>query len=275
MDHRVLALAKEHRCDDCMEIKLPVPHMGVSLHTCETLWHTVQVDIGHFTLGSQIVSVLFMLDEASRFLVAYELFRHEKSESRNATTEEIIKGLEQAWVQYHGFPNRIRSDPEGCFRGIAFEDWCKTRGIEWAPCAAEAHSQIGIVEATLSKTKEDIRAFLRSSDSEPFSAILQMVSAHNELDRIGGFAPAQWACGRLPSLDRRLFEGGNADPVHSTEGSLGSDLRANLQLRVEAEKHLRRSQAVMKVGRAMNSQTDRIKFFFLEIWCITAGSKFQ
>ena len=255
VDKRVLALAKELRCDDCMEIKLPAPHMGVSLHTCDTLWHTVQVDVGYFTVGSQVVAVLFMIDEASRFLVCFELFRHEKSESRNATTEEIIKGLEQAWVQYHGFPNRVRSDPEGCFRGTAFEDWCTTRGIEWSPCAAEDHSQIGIVEATLGKIKNDIRAFLRSSDSDPFSAILQMVSAHNELDRIGGFAPAQWAYGRLPSLDGRLFEGGNADPVHSTEGALGSDLRANLQLRVMAEEQYRRSQAAMKISRAMNSQT--------------------
>lgn len=63
------------------------------------------------------------------------------------------------------------------------------------------------------------------------------------MSRIGGFAPAQWAYGRLPSLDGRLFEGGNADPVHSTEGALGSDLKANLQLRVMAEEQYRRSQA--------------------------------
>ena len=39
--------------------------------------------------------------------------------------------------------------------------------------------------------------------------IFHMASAHNQMDRVGGYAPAQWAYGRLPSLDNRLFEGGN------------------------------------------------------------------
>ena len=42
--------------------------------------------------------------------------------------------------------------------------------------------------------------------------------------------------------------------MHSSEGTLGTDMRSNLQLRVHAEEVYRRSQAVMKVNRAMNSQ---------------------
>ena len=48
VDSRVLSLALEHRCDECHEVKLPVPHHGVSYHTCDILWHTVQMDMEDF-----------------------------------------------------------------------------------------------------------------------------------------------------------------------------------------------------------------------------------
>ena len=253
VDRRLVQLAYEHRCDDCKEVHLPVPHRNVTLHQTETLWHTLQVDIGQFPFQDIVVHVMFMIDEASRFLVAYELFRHKKQESRNATTEEIILALEQGWVQYHGLPNTLRSDPEGCFRGLDLESWAKSRGVEVAPCPGEDHGQIGVVEATIGKIKEDARTFLRSQDCDPFVGILQMVSAHNHLDRIGGFAPSQWAYGRFPTLGNRLFEGGNEIPFHCTE-AVDSDLRANLNLRVKAEELYRRSQAVFKINRALNSK---------------------
>ena len=260
-DPRVVKLALEHRCDDCMEVHLPVPHKKVSMHTTETLWHTMQMDIGQFPFEETVIHVLFMIDEASRFLVAHELFRHHKKESMNATTPRIISAIESSWVQYHGLPNVIRHDPEGCFRGILLDEWARSRGVELQPCPGEDHGQIGVVEATIGKIKTDARTFLRSEACDPFVGILQMVSAHNQLDRIGGFAPAQWAYGRLPSLDNRLFEGGNELPVHTSEAAMGTDLRANLNLRVKAEEFYRRSQAVFKINRALNTQPKQFQVF--------------
>lgn len=48
---------------------------------------------------------------------------------------------------------------------------------------------------------------------------------------------------------------------HSTEGTLGTDLRANLNIRVKAEEQYRRTQAVSQIGRAMNSQPRRFEVF--------------
>lgn len=44
-------------------------------------------------------------------------------------------------------------------------------------------------------------------------------------------------------------------PYHSSEGTLGTDMRANLQLRVRAEEQYRRSQAAQKISRAIDSKT--------------------
>ena len=102
---------------------------------------------------------------------------------------------------------------------------------------------------------------MRNHGCDPCLGILQMVEAHNEMDRVGGYAPCQWAYGRLPSWDSRLFEGGNHGPVHSTEAILGTDLRANLNLRVQAEEVYRKSTAAHRISRAMNSQPQRVEVF--------------
>ena len=258
VDPRIVKLASEHRCDDCQEVHLPPPHAKVTLHDTHTLWHTLQIDIGEFPFENMKVHILVMVDEASRFMVVHELFRHPKEESRNCTSLGAVRALEQSWVQYHGLPNVLRCDPEGCFRGRILENWCDERGIHLVPCPGEDHGQIGLVEALIKKVKEDARILLRSKDCDPFSGILQVAAAHNHLDRVGGYAPSQWAYGRLPSFDNRLFEGGNDLPVHTSEAQLGTDLRANLQLRVAAEEVYRKTQAAMKISRALNSKPSKM-----------------
>ena len=261
VDPRIVNLAREHRCESCQEVHLPVPHKKVSAHDCQTLWHTLQMDIFQLPVGEEILHCVLFVDEASRFATVHELFRHHREQSRNCSAEEAIRALEQSWVQMHGLPNVLRCDTEGAFRSTALAEWAEARGVDLQPCAAEDHGQIGIVEALIQKMKQDARTLLRTETCDPFQGILQVVAAHNHLDRVGGYAPSQWAYGRLPSLDGRLFQGGNDLPVHASEGTLGTDMRANLVLRVKAEEIYRRSQAMMKISRALNSQPRRYQVF--------------
>ena len=239
VDPKIVKLAGEIRCDECQEVHLPTPHSKTTLHGTHILWHTMQMDIAQLPYGDQMVHVLLMVDEASHFMIGHELFRTPLTESRNCTAQEAVRAIEGSWTQYHGLPNCIRCDPEGSFRSNLLREWAETRGVELQPCAAEDHGQIGLIEAMVKKVKDDARTLLRGQDLDPFVAILQVISAHNHLDRIGGYAPSQWAYGRLPTLDNRLFEGGNSIPFHATEAELGTDLRANLQLRVRAEGKVR------------------------------------
>ena len=107
----VLDLAKEHKCDSCHEVKLPQPHSKVSFNKTELLWHTIQMDIGQLKVGQQVVHFLLVMDEASHFAIAHELFRTVDGEHRNSTTSEVIRALEVGWVQVHGFPNVLRVRP--------------------------------------------------------------------------------------------------------------------------------------------------------------------
>ena len=58
------------------------------------------------------------------------------------------------------------------------------------------------------KIKTDRRTYLCDWDMDPFLGLLHMIHAHNTLDRVGGHAPCQWAYGRFPTFDGRLFDSG-------------------------------------------------------------------
>ena len=182
-----------------------------------------------------------MCDEASHFMIAHELFRHHENQSRNSTTEEIIHALEVSWIQHYGLPSCLKTDPEGSFRGFNLSLWAQERGIDLVHCPAEAHEQVGDVESLIGKMKTDLRTYLRGkTDLDPFHAVLHMVGAHNTLDRVGGYAPCQWALGRLPNFDGRLFEGGHEVPVYSSQGTPNTEMRRHLDMRVKAEEFYRK-----------------------------------
>lgn len=155
----------------------------------------------------------------------------------------------------------MKYDPEGAMRGHNFILWGQERGIELAPCAAEDHGAIGDVESIIGKVKTDVRTFLRDCPVDAMSGILHVVAAHNTLDRVGGYAPCQWAYGRFPTLDNRLFDDGHAMPVHSFQGTPGTSMRDNMVARVKAEEHYRRSQAAQRISRALNSKPHKQTVF--------------
>ena len=63
------------------------------------------------------------------------------------------------------------------------------------------------------------------------------------------------------SMAVNLFTGGNEVPVLASQGTPNTDLRLQLQLRVHAEEHYRRTQAFQKVTRAMNSKPQKVAYF--------------
>ena len=186
----------------------PTPHAKVSMHKSNTLWEVLQLDIVNFMLETLwfIFSCCLM-----RHLILprpASFFRHSADESRNATTSEIILALETHWVPHHGLPGVIRTDPEGSFRGYNLNLWAQERGVELVHSPGEDHGQTGDVEAMIGKIKTDTRTYLRDWDMDPFLGLLHMIHAHNTRDRVGGYAPCQWACGRFPTFDGRLFDSG-------------------------------------------------------------------
>ena len=61
-DPRTVNLAGEDPCESCQEVHLPVPHKKVSAHDCQTLWHTLEMDIFQLPVGDEVLHCVLFVD---------------------------------------------------------------------------------------------------------------------------------------------------------------------------------------------------------------------
>ena len=261
VDERTLKIAEHLHCDECQQMRLAEPHVNVALDRSEVLWHTLQIDHVDFRFQDTVMQILVMTDEASQYTVACEMHRRHHETSRNATASEVISASEREWVMRYGYPNKIRLDAEGAFKGTDLGEWAAEAGVELDVVPAEDHSQIGVVERMGGVLKHHTHVLLQTRPMDPFRGFSLMVAAHNECQFVKGYAPLQWAFGRQFAHDRRLFEGGHGIPFHSAEGTAGTSFQDNLQARVSAETVFRKAQAARRVTLAMNSKTRKQQVF--------------
>ena len=139
-----------------------------------------------------------------------------------------------AW-QYFGFPEVLKIDLEGAFRGLDLRHWCPTRGVRIEHAPAEHHQSIADVERGIGYLRHKIEVFLRHEPDDPATVASAMVGAHNHLARVHGFSPAQWAIGRDIQLSGHSAERDGELAALGTMFTPGTDLNASLGLRRRAE----------------------------------------
>lgn len=257
----VLEMAKKLFCDDCQELRMAPLHDSVSLEKSETLWETLVIDNAEFPADGKVMHCLMMIDEASRLLCPHFLFEHSDQENRNCTGQEAVEGIRDSWIRHYGAPACIRLDPEGAFRSGELPQWCSERSIEVLPCVAESHGQIGIIERAIQTVKATVRQLLQSSEFSPWEAVVHACQSHNELDKIEGYTPYQWAFGRQPTHAGRFHDKSFDDPFWTSSAVPGSSMATNLKLRVRAQQTFLRQQAQEQVSRALNAKTRRNQIF--------------
>ncbi|CAE7808731.1 RE1 [Symbiodinium microadriaticum] len=255
--HEVIKIAMEHTCPDCQEMRLPDLAPSVSLQQSEVPWKVIQIDNAEVRVEDVVTHFMVITDEATHFAVVAKLFERNFQDGRNATAEEAILALEQHWTQAYGFPDRIRCDPEGCFRSKLLEAWASDLGIEVTPCPAEAHHQIGQVESLVKKLKQDAITLLAGHPVGAHRALLHSAAAHNTVHRVQGFSPAQWAFGRDFGPGGRLFESDQDLPVVQNSVLQGHTFHDHMEARRAAEDIARRSQATYQLGRMLNMKSRR------------------
>ena len=253
----VIKIALAHECNDCQEMRLPSLSQSVSLQQSDAPWKVIQIDNAELRVDDKVTHFMVITDEATRYMKVIMLFERDAQEGRNDTADEAILAIEQGWVQSYGFPDRIRLDPEGCFRSRALEDWAADRGVEMTPCPAEAHNQIGQVESLIGKVKQDAVTLLSGMPIGAHRALLHSAGAHNTVHRVQGFSPVQWAFGRDFNPEGRLFETEQGLPFLQNVTAPGHSFYDQMSARQAAEDISRRSQATYQLGRLLNMRTRR------------------
>ena len=230
MHHEVVQMALKHQCPDCPETRLADSPPQVSLYQSDTPWKVIVLDNAEFRVGNQVTHFMLICDEATHFVAVAQLFQRHFEEGRNATGEEALRAVEQTWIQNYGYPDRVRLDPEGCFRSRLLEDWAK-------------------------RVRKDAMTLLHGEQMEPFRAPLNVVAAHDTLHRRQGFSPAQWCFGRNFTIDGRLFESEQTVPVLQGMNDPRHAFGKSMNARLAAEEVYRKSQASFQLSRALNMKT--------------------
>ena len=188
----VIEMARHHQCSECQELRAAPLNPSTALEKSEVLWETLVMDNMEFTVDDVTHHFMVFVDEASRLMCAHRLFSHHAKESRNATAEEVIEGIETTWVRHYGLPAKLRMDPEGAFKSTALGLWGEERGVELLPCVAECHGQIGVAERGIQTVKATVKQILQGKEVQPWEAVIQACQTHNEFERVEGFTPFQW-----------------------------------------------------------------------------------
>jgi hypothetical protein len=154
---------------------------------------------------------LVMVDEADRLAVAKMLFDFPADGHRNVTAREAYEGYLEAWGSVFGHPETIRHDAEGILLSHELLGLFSELGVRLDSIPGEAHEQLGITERTMGTVWRSVEAFI-SEGVGAKEAVYRVLAAHNTVERVAGYCPAQWAFGRLPTWGGHLF-GDDEDEV--------------------------------------------------------------
>ena len=258
---KLVAVAAEFKCDVCLESQIKTSSPSTSLNREDRLWCSLQIDGFYMRFGTEVFHYLLMVDEASGFCIIEEVLRHSEKEMKHVTTAQVIKVLETRWCQIFGFPETLKLDPEGAFRGYDLGEYCASRGIYLDVVPAEYHESISEVERSIGTIRRKIETFIRAEQYQPSRAAAQMVSAHNTLARTAGFSPAQWAFGRDVSITGHSRERAGEACAQSAMTDPSHGMHEALELRTRAEKAFLEYRAKDLTSRAMNAKTRPSKKF--------------
>ena len=249
---KIITLASQMRCQDCDEATVPPSRKAVTLEVASSTWECLQLDIMEHTVGDTTYKFLVFIDEASSYGAVASLGSHHVKQSLGTTTAKMVEVLFQTWIQYFGFPKKIKLDREGTFRGRELEEMCQGNGVELEAIPAEEHGSIGQVERLIGSLKSKLQRFLRSSDMDPQVACWAMVAAHNSMARVGGFSPCQWVFGRDFTDADRLHDGG--DLPYWSSVAVDERFHRKNQIRFEAQQAYLKMNQEHKMNQAMNTR---------------------
>lgn len=172
-------------------------------YPCE-LW---QIDISTFFIrGCHRVWLVFVIDDHSRFIVNYGIFRQQ-------TAENVLEVLRGAFIRY-GLPGEILTDNGTQFtswQGVTrFEKMLKKLDIHHTKARPQHPQTLGKIEAFNRNIKRELLDVeLFRSQEEAAERIASYIEHYNYArthQGIGGFTPADRFFGIAQEVERRLKE---------------------------------------------------------------------
>ena len=190
----------------------------------------LQVEMDLLFVGTHVV--LHLIDECIRWSAAEKI--------ADRTTESIMKGIQQSWMQHFGPPVELISDQEGGLNETAAA-LLESRGCKLTLRAKGQHA--GMIE----RHNDLLRRQIHLMDSQAIAdglivdfkfILLEAVFAKNVLLTYGGFSPYKALYGGVPPLldvmNEELLDDGEAtNPARVRELAIRSITQATAEARTK------------------------------------------
>ena len=257
------------KCSDCHEQQTEPSKNVIALNPRAQLWQALGADPFEVEVPSrgEVTKAVIWVDVASRLCVCSELFTRKLDDHRNVKWEELRSAFLRDWAQHHGRPQWLMTDPEGSWMTRDFATWLGSCGIGCGVTAGEAHYQLGLVERAIGVIKAMVKKIAtKHSDLTGIEMIHLACTMHNDLERIRGFSPLQWAKGKHPDGMDGDADGFDNLPLRMQEADPNSEFHRNLQIRLDAADAFHRAKAEVAISKARNAATRRPRFWRTGDW---------
>ena len=257
------------KCSDCHEQQTEPSKNVIALNPRAQLWQALGADPFEVEVPSrgEVTKAVIWVDVASRLCVCSELFTRKLDDHRNVKWEELRSAFLRDWAQHHGRPQWLMTDPEGSWMTRDFATWLGSCGIGCGVTAGEAHYQLGLVERAIGVIKAMVKkTATKHSDLTGIEMIHLACTMHNDLERIRGFSPLQWAKGKHPDGMDGDADGFDNLPLRMQEADPNSEFHRNLQIRLDAADAFHRAKAEVAISKARNAATRRPRFWRTGDW---------
>ncbi|CAJ1379598.1 unnamed protein product, partial [Effrenium voratum] len=217
----VLKAAEEYLCPQCVARQRPGGVPPAAGLTSKEFNDRIVVDSAWIAVEGGRRCVLTIQDQATRY-IAVRILKNEKA-------EDLIKGVERAWIKQFGIPKYLRTDEAKGWASKALREWTAERNIALEIAPAESHNWLGAVERKHQVVRRALELYMEDSGKKNDSGLLQacvyVPSQINSMSMVRGFTPQQWVMGKNPnqvqSLTGEIFSptvSGAAEAACSADG---------------------------------------------------------
>ena len=253
MTENVLKATEEYLCPQCVARQRPGGVPPAAGLTSKEFNDRIVVDLAWIAVEGGRRCVLTIQDQATRY-IAVRILKNEKA-------EDLIKGVERAWIKQFGTPKYLRTDEAKGWASKALREWTAERNIALEIAPAESHNWLGAVERKRQVVRRALELYMEDSGKKNDSGLLQacvyVPSQINSMSMVQGFTPQQWVMGKNPNQVQSLT-GEIFSPTVSAIDEAG-EFAAVQQKRLAAQMAFLKADSDARLRRAMNQNYRQIK----------------
>ena len=206
----LVQMAKDLKCQACIDVQRGeqkiVPY---SLGAKPSPWQLIAADTYELVFPARRRKVRFLLMACvtMRFVSVAQLWEGPLGDAGIDSGRKLSDAFVEGWLLHRPKPQWILVDPQTSLAQGDFPKFCHNAGIGVSVTPGEAHWQNGLIESTIRVIKNTMRKIRGEQPLlEPITCAQLAVHAHNNLSRVKGFSPIQWAYGTDFKQDSMTME---------------------------------------------------------------------